>query len=188
MSRVGSAPILIPPQVTLNIEGQMVVAKGPLGELEIRFRPEIKVEVEDTASGKRIIVKRKKEDRVSRSLHGLTRSLIANMVSGVEKGWQKKLELVGVGYRAQAADNKLTLSVGFSHPVEVVAPPGVKFTVSDNTKIEVSGIDKQLVGETAASIRRIKPPEPYQGKGIRYSGEYIRRKAGKAGKVGVGTK
>lgn len=161
-------------------EGQ-VVAKGNLGSLKLLPRPEIKVGIE----GGNVIVKRKKEDKLSKSLHGLTRSLINNMVIGVSKGWDKKLELIGVGYRAQISGDKLTLAVGYSHPVEIMAPEGIKFEVADNTKITVSGIDKNLVGQIAATIRKVRPPEPYQGKGIRYSGEYVRRKAGKAGKVGV---
>lgn len=184
MSRIGNMPILIPSNVTIEMNGYEVVATGPLGILKTTFRPEIKVEKTDNS----LIIKRKKENQISRALHGLTRSLLANMVTGVEKGWQKKLELVGVGFRAQSTGDKLTLSVGFSHPVEITAPEGIKFTVEENTKITISGIDKQLVGETAASIRKIRPPEPYQGKGIRYSGEYVRRKAGKAGKVGAGAK
>lgn len=174
--------MLIPlsPQVKVEVEGRKVKVSGPLGELQVEIRPEVKLEQADNE----IKVERKKNDQVSRSLHGLTRSLIANMVTGVEKGWEKKLELVGVGYRAQLSGEKLTLNVGYSHPVEIDAPEGIKFALEDNTKIKVSGIDKQLVGETAATIRKVRPPEPYQGKGIRYSGEYVRRKAGKTGKVG----
>lgn len=181
MSRVGNVPVPIPAGVTVEINGQQVVTKGPLGELSQQFRPQIKIEVSD----QQVVVSRKKEDRVSRSLHGLTRSLIANMVEGVEKGWQKRLELVGVGFRAQAAGDKLTLSVGYSHPVEIKAPEGIKFAVEDNTKIMISGADKELVGQIAAKVRSVRPPEPYKGKGIRYSGEYVKRKAGKAGKVGA---
>lgn len=181
MSRIGNMPIQVPQSVNVNIEGQKVVVKGPMGELNLEIQPQIKIEMADN----QIIVKRKKEDRISKSLHGLTRSLIANMVIGVEKGWEKKLELVGVGFRAQGGGDKLTLNVGFSHPVEILAPEGVKFTVTDNTKITVSGFDKILVGQIAATIRKVRPPEPYQGKGIRYAGEYVRRKAGKVGKVGA---
>lgn len=158
------------------------MVKGPMGELSTEIYPQVKVEVSD----QQVLVKRKKDDKTSRSLHGLTRALIANMVTGVEKGWQKKLELVGVGFRAQASGDKLTLNVGYSHPVEVEAPSGIKFAVEENTRVLVSGIDKILVGQVAASVRKVRPPEPYQGKGIRYSGEYVRRKAGKAGKVGAG--
>lgn len=184
MSRIGNAPIQIPSTVTVEVNGQKVLVKGPLGQLEMEFRPEVKVGVEDQI----IVVKRKRQDKVSKSLHGLTRSLIANMVTGVEKGWEKKLELVGVGFRAQTDGGKLTLNVGFSHTVEIVAPEDIKFVVADNTQITVSGIDKILVGQIAASIRKVRPPEPYQGKGIRYSGEYVKRKPGKAGKVGAGVK
>lgn len=169
----------MPSSVAVTVDGQKVLVKGPLGELEIEFRPEVKVSVENG----QVVVKRKREDKVSKSLHGLTRSLIANMVAGVEKGWERKLELVGVGFRAQTSGDKLTLSVGYSHPVEIEAPEGIKFAVADNTKITVSGIDKILVGQTAASIRKVRPPEPYQGKGIRFAGEHIKRKAGKAGKA-----
>ncbi len=182
MSRIGNAPIEIPAGVNVEIEGRKVKATGPLGELHMETRPEVKIEQEDQV----LIVKRHKEDKVSRSLHGLTRSLLFNMVSGVSKGWEKKLELVGVGYRVQGSPEKITLNVGYSHPVEIEAPEGIKFAVEDNTKVKVSGIDKHLVGQIAAKIRGVRPPEPYQGKGIRYSGEYVKRKAGKAGKVGAG--
>lgn len=155
---------------------------GPLGDLTVLTLPQVKVVVD----GAQIKVERKKEDKASRSIHGLTRALIANAVLGVEKGWQKKLELIGVGFRSQTTGDKLTLSVGYSHPVEVSAPAGIKFEVLENTKITVSGIDKELVGQVAARVRAVRPPEPYQGKGIRYVGEYVRRKAGKAGKVGAG--
>lgn len=182
MSRIGNAPILIPTGVTIEINGQEVCVKGSLGELKMAYLPKIKVE----AINNQIIVKRKNEDKFSKSLHGLTRSLINNMVIGVSHGWEKKLELVGVGYRTQINGNKLILNVGFSHPVEVEMPENIKFAVTDNTKIAISGIDKIKVGQIAAKIRDVRPPEPYKGKGIRYEGEYIRRKAGKAGKVGAG--
>lgn len=181
MSRVGNVPIEIPPQVTVAVDGHRVVVKGPLGELSRQIRPEVKAEVVE----QQVVVKRRKEDRISKSLHGLTRSLIANMVEGVERGWQKRLELVGVGFRAQTSGDKLTLAVGFSHPVEIKAPEGIKFAVEDNTQIVISGADKELVGQVAARVRAVRPPEPYKGKGIRYAGEYVRRKAGKAGKVGA---
>lgn len=184
MSRIGDAPIQIPSAVAVEVNGQKVAVKGLLGQLEMEFQPEVKVSVENQI----VTVKRKRQDNVSKSLHGLTRSLIANMITGVEKGWEKKLELVGVGFRAQTDGGELTLNVGFSHPVEITAPEGIKFAVADNTKITVSGIDKALVGQVAASVRKVRPPEPYQGKGIRYAGEYVRRKAGKAGKVGAGAK
>lgn len=182
MSRIGSAPILIPAGVTVEITGSKVMVKGPKGELSYDFRAEIKVEVVD---GK-IIVKRDSEERLSRSLHGLTRSLINNMILGVSQGFVRNLEMVGVGYRAAGGGDMLTLSVGFSHPVSVKAPTGVTFSVVDNTKISVTGIDKTLVGQIAANIRSVRPPEVYKGKGIRYVGEYVRKKAGKAGKAVVG--
>lgn len=182
MSRVGNNPITIPANVTINIDGSNILVHGPLGDLVVPFLPQVKVVVEGTE----IKVARKKEDQHSKALHGLTRALIANAVTGVEKGWEKKLELVGVGFRSQTTGDRLTLSVGYSHPVEIVAPEGVKFAVVDNTKITVSGIDKELIGQVAAKVRVVRPPEPYQGKGIRYVGEYVRRKAGKAGKVGAG--
>lgn len=182
MSRIGSAPIIIPSGVEIQIVGNNLVVSGPKGKLEQLIRPEIKVEVDNG----QIVVKRKKQDRLSRSLHGLTRSLISNMVVGVTQGWSKGLELVGVGYRAQGGGDTLNLSVGYSHPVSVKAPQGVTFVVADNTKIAVSGIDKHLVGQVAANIRAVKPPETYKGKGIRYSGEYVRRKPGKAGKAAGG--
>lgn len=157
------------------------MVNGSRGQLELSPDLRISVEINDGI----LQVKRKNEQKVVKALHGLTRSLIANMVTGVTEGWSKNLELVGVGFRAQGNGDKLTLAVGYSHPVEIIAPTGIEFEVSDNTKITVSGIDKQLVGEMAAKIRKVRPPEPYKGKGIRYEGEYIRRKAGKAGKVGT---
>lgn len=181
MSRIGNAPIVIPQSVNVAIDGQQVVVNGPLGGLQMPVPQQLKIEVVDS----QVIVKRKKEDKISKSLHGLVRSLVANMVVGVDKGWQKRLELIGVGFRTQTSGDKLTLNVGYSHPVEISAPEGIKFAVEDNTKITVSGIDKGLVGEVAAKIRKVRPPEPYQGKGIRYAGEYVKRKAGKAGKAGA---
>lgn len=184
MSRIGNSPIQIPGSVTVKIEGQDVMVNGPLGQLKIKIDPKIKVAVEN----QEIKLKRKDDDRHSRSLHGLSRALIANMIIGVENGWQKKLELVGVGFKAQSSGDKLILNVGYSHPIEITASEGIKFEVEENTKITVSGIDKDLVGQVSAKVRNVRKPEPYKGKGIRYSGEYIRRKAGKAGKVGVGVK
>lgn len=182
MSRIGNLPIQIPEQVKVEIQDREVVVSGPLGSLSLNVHPAIEVETKDGV----VLAKPKVLNLESRALHGLTRSLIANMVIGVSRGWEKKLELVGVGYRAQLNGDKLVLNVGYSHPVEIVSPAGVKFAVSDNTKISVSGFDKQLIGQVAASIRKVKPPEPYQGKGIRFAGEYVKRKAGKAGKIGVG--
>ncbi|MBI2022311.1 50S ribosomal protein L6 [Candidatus Daviesbacteria bacterium] len=179
MSRVGSNPINIPNGVNVEVSGNELTVNGPKGKLQMDLLSQIKVEIED---GK-VLVKRKGEDRFSKSAHGLTRSLINNMVLGVTEGWKKDLEMVGVGYRAQGGGDTLTLNVGFSHPVKVLAPVGITFAVSDNTKISVSGIDRNLVGQIAANIRSVKPPEVYKGKGIRYVGEYVRRKPGKAGKA-----
>lgn len=181
MSRIGESPILIPSGVQVTLDGLTVAVSGPKGNLTTEIRPEVKVEIVDS----QVLVKRKKQDKSSRAYHGLTRSLISNMVIGVEKGWEKKLELVGVGYRVQLSGDKLSLSVGYSHPVEITSPEGVDFRVDDNTKITVTGIDKALVGQIAADIRKVRPPEVYQGKGIRYAGERVRRKAGKAGKAGA---
>lgn len=182
MSRIGDLPILIPGSVEVLKTGKHLVVKGNKGSLEIDINSNINVEIEN----KQILVKRKGDLGKIKSMHGLTRSLIFNMIVGVSEGWVKKLELVGVGYRAEANGEKIVLSVGFSHPVEVVAPTGVSFEVSDNTKITVSGINKEQVGQVAANIRKIKPPEPYKGKGIKYVGEHIKRKPGKAGKAGAG--
>ncbi len=179
MSRVGNNPISIPSGVTITQQKDLLVVNGPKGNLSQKILPEVKVEIEEN----RVVVKRKKDDSFSRSVHGLTRSLINNMVLGVSEGWTKNLEMVGVGYRAQGGGDNLTLSVGYSHPVIVKAPDGVTFAVVENTKILVSGIDKTLVGQIAANIRDVKPPEAYKGKGIRYQGEYVRRKPGKAGKA-----
>lgn len=178
MSRIGNNPIIIPENVTVQVDGQVVKVEGPKGVLERVIHPLVKVEV----GGKQVTLKRKRDDRLSRSVHGLNRSLINNMVTGVTQGFSRGLELVGVGYRAIGGGDNLTLTVGFSHPVTVTAPTGVSFTVLDNTKITVSGIDKKLVGQIAANIRAIKSPEVYKGKGIRYEGELVRRKPGKAAK------
>lgn len=179
MSRIGKKPIKIPEGVTIQIEGGNVSVTGPKGNLSFGFRPEIKVSVSDNS----VNVDRVAETAKAKSLHGLSRTLLENMVLGVTAGWNKGLELVGVGYRAVVEGTDLVLNVGFSHPVKFPAPGGITFEVADNTRINVSGRDKQLVGETAAKIRRIRPPEPYKGKGIRYVGEVIRRKAGKAVKA-----
>ena len=176
MSRVGGAGIVIPSGVEVKVEDSSVFVNGPKGALDLNLNPQVSVEIAD---GK-VLVKRSGNDRVSRSLHGLTRALINNMIVGVSTGWTKNLEMVGVGYRAQGGGDTLTLSVGFSHPVVVKSPQGITFAVSENTKIAVSGIDRNLVGQVAANVRAVKPPEPYKGKGIRYAGEYVRKKAGKA--------
>lgn len=179
MSRIGNVPIDIPAGVNVEVQGFMVEVSGQLGKLTLRTRPELKVEVINGSLG----VKPKKEDKKSKSLHGLTRTLLANMIIGVNTGWERKLELVGVGFRASTTGDSLSLSIGYSHPVEIKAPSDIKFRVDDNTKITVSGVDKIVVGQVAANIRKVRPPEPYKGKGIRFAGEYVRKKAGKAGKT-----
>jgi large subunit ribosomal protein L6 len=170
---------MLPGSVEIIQEGEMVTVKGPKGSLQTPIHRTVKIQIDD----KVLTVKRKKDDKTSRAMHGLTRSLLSNMVVGVADGWTKNLEMVGVGYRVQGGSDQITLSVGYSHPVVVKAPEGISFAVSDNTKIAVSGIDRVLVGQIAANIRKIRPPEPYKGKGIRYAGEYVRRKPGKAGKA-----
>lgn len=184
MSRIGSNPILIPTGTELTLEGITVTAKGPKGTLTMELNPAVKLEIE----GAQALVKAKKGVEKAAAMWGLTRSLINNMVVGVSTGWTKDLEMVGVGYRAQGGGETVTLNVGYSHPVSVKAPEGIIFAVADNTKIKVSGINKILVGQIAANIRAVRPPEVYQGKGIRYSGEYVRKKAGKAGKAATGAK
>ena len=180
MSRIGRKLIEIPQGVTVEVNGRDVVVKGPKGSLTCKFESEIGVKVEENKIRVEILGVTKR----SNAFWGLTRALIANMVKGVVGGFEKKLELVGVGYRAkQTSPSEIVLTVGFSHPVEFKAPEGIKLAVVDNTHITVTGADKQLVGLTAANIRKIKKPEPYKGKGIRYEGEVVRRKAGKAGKV-----
>lgn len=174
MSRVGKKPILIPEGVEIKVDGQKVVVKGPKGELALDVNQALSVEI--TAGGIKVFPK--KETKDVRAIWGLTRSLIFNMVMGVKEGYQKKLELEGIGYKANLEVGKLILNAGFTHPVAVEAPEGINFSVEKNV-ITVSGIDKQLVGETAARIRRVRKPEPYKGKGIRYQGEQIRRKEGK---------
>lgn len=181
MSRIGNAPIIIPVGVTVEKTGQAVSVTGPKGTLKLDVDSSISVEVESS----QVIIKRKNDEKKIRALHGLTRSLLANMVVGVTNSWSKNLELIGVGFRAQASGDKIVLNVGYSHPVEISAPEGISFEVSDNTKIKVVGVDKQLVGQTAANIKKVRVPDVYKGKGIRYEGEYIRKKAGKSAKVGT---
>ena len=178
MSRIGNSPVTIPQGVDVAIDGAHIVVSGPKGKIEMDVLPQVKIEMVEN----QLIVKRKKDDKFSRSAHGLIRSLINNMVIGVSEGWTKNLEMVGVGYRAAGGGDTLTLNVGFSHSVTIKAPNGISFEVLDNTKITVSGIDKNLVGQIAANIRAVKPPEVYKGKGIRMMGEYIRRKPGKTAK------
>lgn len=179
MSRVGKRPIDIPEQVEVSLEGSLVKVKGPKGELAREISPSIKVRVED---GK-VWVERQSDEREERSLHGLVRVLLANMIEGVSNGFEVKLLINGVGYRAFKKGNSLELQVGLSHPVIVNKIEGVDFEVPDATTIVVKGIDKERVGQAAAEIRAIRPPEPYKGKGIRYVDEYVKRKAGKAGRV-----
>ena len=179
MSRIGKKPIEVPEQVTVTLlEGNVVTVKGPKGELTNKFNPEIKIEKEDNV----ITLIRPSESKQHRSIHGTTRSLLDNMVTGVSKGFERSLELVGVGYRAQLQGQKLVLSVGYSHPVEFIPEDGVQIEVPENTKIKITGIDKERVGALASKIRQVRPPEPYKGKGIRYQGEKVRSKEGKTGK------
>lgn len=178
MSRIGRLPIDIPAGVTVTIDGQDVTVKGPKGELALTVAAPIEAKLEDN----QVLVSRPDDERSSRSLHGLTRTLIANQIIGVTQGYSKALEIVGTGYRVAQKGSSIEFALGFSHPVTVEPPAGITLTVEGNNKLTVSGIDKQAVGETAANIRKIKKPEPYKGKGIRYAGEVVRRKAGKSGK------
>ncbi|MGE5542362.1 MAG: 50S ribosomal protein L6 [Bacillota bacterium] len=178
MSRVGRLPVVIPDGVEVALDSGVLKVKGPKGELCRRLHEAMIVRIEDKA----VKVDRPSDGKTHRALHGLTRTLISNMVVGVTKGFEKSLELVGVGYRAAKSGKKLVLTVGYSHPVEIEAPEGVEFEVPNPTLIVVRGRDKEAVGQIAATIRDVRPPEPYQGKGIRYAGEKVRRKAGKAGK------
>jgi large subunit ribosomal protein L6 len=187
MSRIGRAPIPVPPKVQVNwSDGNLVTVKGPKGELSYQVDPELSLKLEDGV----LSVSRPSDSKEHKAKHGLYRTLVNNMVVGVTNGYTKQLEIHGVGYRAAKIGENLVVQVGYSHPVEVQPPQGISFTIdgvdpaTKATKISVNGIDKQLVGEVAANIRRIRKPEPYKGKGIRYTGEAIRRKAGKAGKVG----
>jgi large subunit ribosomal protein L6 len=178
MSRIGKRPITVPPKVSVTINEQHVVVKGPKGELS-RTLP---AEVEVSQEGETILVKRRNESRAARQRHGLSRTLVANMVEGVSQGFQRRLEIQGVGYRAQVQGRNLTLNVGYSNPVQIVPPDGIQLAVENNTNVVISGIDKEVVGNIAARIRAVRPPEPYKGKGIRYAGEAVRRKVGKSGK------
>jgi large subunit ribosomal protein L6 len=179
VSRVGKMPIPLPQGVDVQIAGRRVTVKGPKGELSRDLDPEMRVEQKDS----QLIVTRPSEQPRHRAMHGLTRTLVANMVTGVSNGFSKTLELQGVGYRAQMQGQNLVLAVGYSHPVNVPPPPGIEFEVEGTSKIVVKGINREHVGQAAADVRKIRPPEPYKGKGIRYTGEYVRRKAGKAGKA-----
>ncbi|GAA1820302.1 50S ribosomal protein L6 [Nesterenkonia flava] len=178
MSRIGRLPITVPAGVDVSIDGREIRVKGSKGELSRTIAEGITVELEDGT----LTVSRPNDEREYRSLHGLTRSLINNMIIGVTEGYTKKLEIVGTGYRVQAKGSDLEFALGYSHPISVKAPAGITFQVEGNNKLAVSGIDKQQVGEVAANIRKLRKPDPYKGKGVRYEGEQIRRKAGKAGK------
>jgi large subunit ribosomal protein L6 len=179
MSRIGRLPITVPNGVDIAIDGQDVTVKGPKGTLSHTVAEPIKVVRQDDGT---VAVERPDDERRSRSLHGLSRTLVSNMVIGVTEGYTKTLEIVGVGYRVQAAGSNLEFALGFSHPVVVEAPEGISFSVESPTRFHVSGIDKQKVGEVAANIRKLRKPDPYKGKGVRYQGEVVRRKVGKAGK------
>jgi large subunit ribosomal protein L6 len=178
MSRIGRQPIEIPAEVDVSIDGSRVTVKGPRGTLEQTFHSDMRLVKDDGT----LRVERPSDERLHRSLHGLTRSLLANMVQGVVQGYEKRLDIVGVGYRAVLKGPDLELALGFSHTVPFPAPAGIEFEVPAANRIVIRGIDKQLVGEVAADIRKIRKPEPYKGKGIRYEGEYVRKKAGKAAK------
>jgi large subunit ribosomal protein L6 len=178
MSRIGKRPISIPAKVTVAIDGQKVMVKGPKGELSRELPDGVVITQENDT----IVVTRKDESRTARERHGLCRTLVANMVQGVVEGFQTKLEIQGVGYRAQVQGKNLNMNMGYSHPVIIEPPEGIQFAVENNVNVTVSGINKELVGNTAARIRAVRPPEPYKGKGIRYAGELVRRKAGKTGK------
>ncbi|PZE28128.1 MULTISPECIES: 50S ribosomal protein L6 [unclassified Curtobacterium] len=178
MSRIGRLPIDIPAGVTVTVDGANVAVKGPKGELALTVASPIAVAIEDN----QILVTRPDDERTSRSLHGLTRTLIANQITGVTQGYSKGLEVVGTGYRVQARGTSVEFALGYSHPITVEPPAGISFTVEGNNRLTVNGIDKQAVGEVAANIRKLRKPEPYKGKGVRYAGEVVRRKAGKSGK------
>ncbi|WP_456411524.1 50S ribosomal protein L6 [Oceanithermus sp.] len=180
MSRIGKLPIPIPSGVTLEIKPGQAIVKGPKGQLVVDFDPDMEIVIEDGQA----VVKRPTDSRRHRALHGLTRSLVANAVIGVSEGYVKELEIKGIGYRAKMQGDKIELSIGFSHPVIIEAPEGITLEVPEPTKIRVSGIDKQKVGQVAANIRAIRPPDAYHGKGIRYAGEVLRLKPGKAGVTG----
>ena len=180
MSRIGRLPIAVPDGVTVAIDGRSITVEGPKGTLHRDLHPDMAVALEDG----RVVVTRPTEAKQHKQLHGLTRTLVANMVTGVSTGYRKGLEITGVGYRAQKVGVRLQLNLGYSHPVEIEPPPGISFELENPTRLTVIGIDKELVGEIAARVRASRKPEPYKGKGVRYAGEVVRRKAGKAGKIG----
>jgi large subunit ribosomal protein L6 len=183
MSRIGKTPIDVPQGVVVDIKGNRVVVTGPKGELSRSFNPDMKIKLDDNI----LTVSRPSDGRQHRSLHGLTRTLLANMVNGVSQGFEKKLEIVGVGYKAEKSGDKIVLRVGYSHLVEMTPPSGVFIDIEGTNKIKVSGIDKEAVGQMAAEIRAVRPPDAYKGKGVRYTGEVVRLKPGKAGKAIGGT-
>ena len=181
MSRIGKHPVIVPKGVTAKVEGNTVQVKGPKGELERTLHPDLTVSLKDG----QIVVERPSDESNHKALHGLSRTLVANMIEGVTKGFRKELELIGVGYKADQRPYGLQLALGFSHPVQYEAPKGIKLTAPQPTSIVIEGANKEVVGQVAAELRSLRPPEPYKGKGIKYVGEQIRRKAGKAGKVGA---
>ena len=181
MSRIGRLPVAVPQGVDVKLSGNDVAVKGPKGELKRSFHPLVSIERTDAT----LVVKRANESQQAKALHGLSRSLLANMVTGVHTGYAKDLEISGTGYRATLAGKKLQLALGFSHPIEIDPPAGVSFALETPQKVRVAGADKEVVGEVAAKIRSLRVPDPYKAKGVKYAGEYIRRKAGKAGKVGA---
>lgn len=182
MSRIGKQPIELPDGVDITIKGSDITVKGPKGELSRTVDPELKVEIEDG----QLVITRPTDQRRHRSLHGLTRALLNNMVVGVTEGYERRLEIRGTGYRAEMEGENLKLTVGYSHDIVVVPPPELSFQVEDRGQtVIITAIDKEMIGQVAADIRKLRPPEPYQGKGIRYEGEYVRQKAGKAGKIGA---
>jgi large subunit ribosomal protein L6 len=180
MSRIGRLPIPVPSGVEVTIDGRSVTVKGPKGTLNRELHPDMRLTREDGT----LLVTRPSEDKQHKQLHGLTRTLVANMVEGVTNGYRKGLEITGVGYRAQKVGEKLQLNLGYSHSIEIDPPKGISFELENPTRLAVVGIDKELVGQVAARVRSTRKPEPYKGKGVRYAGEQIRRKAGKAGKIG----
>jgi large subunit ribosomal protein L6 len=180
MSRIGRLPIPVPAEVDVSFDGRIITVKGPKGSLTRELPPRIEV----ARDGDNLVVTRPTENKLDKSLHGLTRTLVNNMVVGVTTGYRKGLEIVGVGYRAQKTGEKLVLALGYSHPIEIEPPTGITFELETPLRLAVVGIDKELVGQMAAKIRATRKPEPYKGKGVRYAGEKVRRKAGKAGKIG----
>jgi large subunit ribosomal protein L6 len=180
MSRIGRLPIAVPSGVDVTIDGRRLTVKGPKGSLSRELHPDITVSREDD----KLVVTRPTEQKTHKQLHGLTRTLVNNMVVGVTDGYRKGLEITGVGYRAAKVGEKLQLNLGYSHPIEIDPPSGISFELENPTRLAVVGIDKELVGQVAAQVRSTRKPEPYKGKGVKYAGEYIRRKAGKAGKIG----